>query len=245
MIVTGGGPARIDISFLRRRMPPAPAPVAVPEPAAVPAPQSVTTPAPAPQPASAPEQPVGLPVGARRPAPTAPAPRPFAAPGIRDVRELGSRQPVVRLDARQSAMGSLIVSECTALVWESTSRLTASATADGKTDGPPLLTAGNRPLVGFDDADALVTLRHVAELRRALFIGRGTSALGVELFDRATVGLDDGDSETMTVLSVLRVGNLLELRGEPVDRGLDDAAIFDLFGFETTPYVASRVSRGR
>jgi hypothetical protein len=142
-------------------------------------------------------------------------------------------------------MGSLIVSQCTALVWESTSRVTGSATADGTTEGPPLLTSGNRPLVAFDEIDALVTLRHVAELRRALFIGRGASAPGVEIFDRGTVGLDGGDSETMMVLSVLRVGNLLELRGEPVDRGLDDAAIFDLFGFELTPYVAPRFSRGR
>jgi hypothetical protein len=252
VIVPVGGPARIDTSFLRRRMPPVAATVPVATAAPKPEPAAVAVPKPEPAAAPAPEPPVGRPVGSLAPVtPAADPPGPFEAPGIRDVRELGSRQkstttsPVLRLDARQSAMGSLIVSQCTALVWESTTRVTGSATADGGTSGPPLLTAGNRPLVGFDDADALVTLRHVAELRRALFIGRGSSALGVEIFDRGTVGLDGGDSTTMSVLSVLRVGNLLELRGEPVDRNLDDAAIFDLFGFVLTPYVAPRVSRER
>lgn len=191
-------------------------------------------------------------MGTIAPSPVVRQPGPFAAPGIRDIRELDPRTPVLRLDPRQSAMGSLIVSQCTALVWESTTRVTGSARADGGKAGPPLITAGNRPLVAFDEQDALVTLRHIGELRRALFIGRGPSALGIEIFDRGTVGLDDSDgalggsggTPTMAVLSALRVGNLLELRAEPVDRSLDDDAIFALFGFDITPYVAPRVSRG-
>lgn len=259
------GPALVDTSFLRRRMPPAQATAPVelapvelaPVEVAAPA-QARTSEASAPASLSlsprsdvTPATPAAAEAAPPRPraklVPRLPAP--FPAPGIREVRQLGPLSPVVRLDARQSAMGSLIVSGCTALAWESTTRVTGSATADGETSGPPLMTAGNRPLVGFDEADALVSLRHVAELRRALFIGRG-STLGVELFDRATLGLsgedqDDADSRAMLVLSVLRVGNLLELRGEPVGRELDDAAIFGQFGFAMTPYVASRVSRGR
>ena len=126
-------PVRTDIGYLRRRVKPAPAVEAAtattelePERRAPSAGLSL-----APATASAP-----------RAAPVAAAPRaasphslPFAAPTIDDVRELGVGQPVLRLNARESAVGSLIVSGVDVAVWEDSDRVTGSATAAGDTAG--------------------------------------------------------------------------------------------------------------
>ena len=174
-----------------------------------------------------------------------PASLPFPAPGIRDVRELGDEKPVLRLNARQSAIGSLIVSGVEFAVWENVDGVTGSATESGETEGTPVRTSGNRPLVGFDDSDALVALRHSGELRRALFIGRGPGTLGVQTFDGSTVTIDAGDETRMYVLYLLRVAHEVELRAEPVDRAASNSDILRQFGFELTPYVAPRETRSR
>jgi hypothetical protein len=170
---------------------------------------------------------------------------PFAAPTIDEVSQLGEAEPVLRLNARQSAVGSLIVSGADVAVWEDESRVTGSATATGDTAGSPVRTRGNRPLVGFDAADAIVSLRHVRELRRAIFIARGPQHLGVQLFTGSTVTVAPGDDSRMFILCLARIGNVLELRAEPVDRSDSDAAILNQFGFTLTPYVAPRESRSR
>jgi hypothetical protein len=177
--------------------------------------------------------------------PVSPELLPFPAPGINEVSQLGENEPVLRLNARQSAVGSLIISGADLAVWEDTSRVTGSATAAGDTAGTPVRTRGNRPLVGFDEADAIVSLRHVQELRRALFIARGPEPLGVQLFTGATVTIAPGEHNRMFILCLTRIGNLLELRAEPVDRNDSDAAILNQFGFSLTPYVATRESRSR
>ncbi|PRY67147.1 hypothetical protein B0I08_10740 [Glaciihabitans tibetensis] len=152
---------------------------------------------------------------------------------------------MLRLNARESAVGSLIVSGADVAVWESTERVTGSATASGGTAGSPVTTPGHRPLVGFDDADALVSLRHVRLLRRALFIARGDQAFGAQIFDGATVTIFPGDESRMFVLYLLRIGNLIELRAEPVDRTASDDMIMKQFGFTLTPYLLTRESRSR
>jgi hypothetical protein len=170
---------------------------------------------------------------------------PFAAPTIDEVRELGEDEPVVRLNARESAIGSLIVTGATFAAWEDPERVTGSVTASGGTAGSPVTTSGNRPLIGFDDADALVALRHVSQLRRAMFIGRGPEPFGVQIFDGATIIIAPGDTSRMFVLYMMRVGNLLELRAEPVDRSASDESVLKQFGFTLTPYLPPRESRSR
>jgi hypothetical protein len=184
---------------------------------------------------------------ASRPAaPTAPAGSlPFEAPTIDELRELDEDEPVLRLNARESAIGSLIVSGATFAAWEDPERVTGSVTAAGGTAGSPVTTSGNRPLIGLDESDALVALRHVGQLRRALFIGRGPEILGVQIFDGATVTIAAGDTSRMFVLYMLRVGNLIELRAEPVDRSATDDSILKQFGFTLTPYLPPRESRSR
>ncbi|MBX0299131.1 hypothetical protein K2F54_03980 [Cryobacterium sp. 1639] len=251
---------RSDVGFLRRRVKPAPTPepatpaVTEDEPSATRPPTAGLSLAPArtaPRPATpTPPSASGLSLspGPATPAATAavrPESRPFPAPTIDDVRELGETDPVLRLNARESAVGSLIVSGAATAVWEDADRVTGSITAGGETAGTPVLTRGNRPLLGFDEADAIVTLRHVRELGRALLIPRGAHPLGVQIFDGSTVTTAPGDDSRMFVLYILRIDNLLELRAEPVDRTASDATILAQFGFTLTPYVSTRETRSR
>jgi hypothetical protein len=47
------------------------------------------------------------------------------------------------------------------------------------------------------------------------------------------------------VLYLLRIGNLIELRAEPVERAAPDASILAQFGFTLTPRVSTREPRSR
>ena len=252
-MVLNSSPVRTDVGFLRRRVKPTPAVAATdvtaehqPEPRRAPSVGLSLTPvATAARPAFVAAAPVAaVPVNAA-PRAVSPASLPFAAPTIDDVRELGTAEPVLRLNARESAIGSLIVSGADVAVWEDSDRVTGSATAAGDTAGTPVETSGNRPLVGFDEADALVSLRHVRRLRRALFIARGPHTLGVQIFDGSTVTVAPGDGSRTFVLSLLTVSNLIELRAEPVDRAASNESILAQFGFTLTPHLTTRESRSR
>ena len=243
-------PVRSDVGFLRRRVKPAsaPAPAAPrraerePEPPRPPSTGLSLAPASSGTRTGASAATPARPSGARTAPPES---RPFPAPTIDDVRELGEHVPVLRLNARESAVGSLIVSGAATAAWEDADRVTGSVTSAGETAGTPVVTSGNRPLVGFDDADAVVSLRHVREIGRALFIPDGPHPLGVQIFDGATVTTAPGDDSRMFVLYLLRIDNLVELRAEPVDRGATDGAILTQFGFTLTPHVTARETRSR
>ena len=263
-------PVRGDIAYLRRRVKPGPAVedaaqhVAAPAQQAAPPPQATPHPQPEPQRVASAGLTLGPSAGltlgpattsaaTSTPQPTAsttrvravdPATLPFTAPSIDEVRELGLDDPVLRLNARESAIGSLIVSGVELAAWENSDGITGSETSTGEIDGTPVRTSGNRPLVGFDDSDAIVTLRHAGELRRALFVGRG-STIGIQAFDGSTATVERADGSRMFVLYLLRVGNLVELRAEPVDSGASNASVLAQFGFELTPFVAPRESRNR
>ena len=170
---------------------------------------------------------------------------PFDAPGIAAVRELGEAEPVLRLNALESALGSLVVTGVTSIAWEDSTLITGAAQADGGMTGSPVSTTGNRPLVGFDQRDALVALRHVRSLRRALFIGRGPEIVGAQIFGGEGFTVAAGDTTQMYVLYLLRVGNLLELRAEAVSRTATDEAIYADFGFSMTPPFPTRDPRSR
>lgn len=245
-------PVRGDIPYLSRRVKPAAqaeyvAPVAQAAPVA-PAPPIVETP----PPAAAPRAPAGLSLAPSGAGDAASAPAsvpagslPFPAPTIDEVRELGDDDPVLRLNARESAIGSLIVSGASTVVWEDVHRVTGSATASGGASGSPVTTPGNRPLLGFDDADAIVALRHLRMLRRALIVGRGPDILGVQIFDGSTVTVDAGDDERMYVLVLLRIAGAIELRAERVSRTVSDEELLEQFGFELTPHLVPRTARSR
>ncbi len=158
----------------------------------------------------------------------------FAAPGIKDVYELNLVDRALRLSALQSSVGTLVVTGSTAIAWESVRRVVGAQTADGHKAGSPVKTSGNRELVGYLGNDALITLRHVRELRRAIFINRSTSAMGVRLFSGDTVALPPAKDGTQIVLLVHRIGSVLELRAEPVPLDWSDLQIWQEFDFSMT-----------
>lgn len=181
--------------------------------------------------------------GGAVPRPVARAALLFDAPGIADVTELGAKTPVLRLSALQSAVGTLLVTGTSTIVWESTERVTGALTVDGHESGSPVQTSGHRPLLDYDESDACVALRHVRELRRALFIARGPAPIGVRIFDGATVTVSPGDDTHLNVLHLLRIDNVVELRAESIDKETPDESIWQQFGFVMTHRVAAQRTR--
>ena len=158
----------------------------------------------------------------------------FPAPGIADVYELNLVDRVLRLSALQSSVGTMVVSGSTAIAWESVRGVTGGQTVDGHKAGTPVETSGNRELVGYNGREALVSLRHVRELRRAIFINRSSSPMGVQLFSGDTVALPPAADGTQMVLLAHRIGNVLELRAEPVPNDWPDIKIWQEFDFSMT-----------
>lgn len=138
---------------------------------------------------------------------------------------------MVRLNARQSAIGSLSLIGSGTIVWESRTGITGSATHDGTTLGRYVPTRGNRPLVEFDAGRGLIALRHVAQLRRVLFICTPNTALSIQLYDGISLALPALGAAQRNILLITRVGNLLELRSDPAPSDLSDAPIWGAFGF--------------
>ena len=252
---------RTDIGYLSRRR----KPVEQPEPLR-PTSQSAATSA---EPGARPSSSNGLTLGESRagsggltlnasPAPTRsatvsvaskPVPRPapdtserlFPAPDFGSVRELGEANPVVRLNARQSAIGSLLVAGVRSVAWEDQQLTSGAHHADGHKAGTPVVTPGNRPLAGVQDGAAIVSLRHVRLLRRVLFVA-GETPLTVGVFDGAAAAVAArNDAGLRSVLYVARVGAVLELRAEFVPADASDAAIWAIFGFTMTIPLDQRV----
>lgn len=128
-------------------------------------------------------------------------------------------------------------------MWETVELVTGVATADG-VDGTPVTTPGNRPLLGFDGGDAILALRHVHLIRRALFVGTAGHPLTVQLFDGESFAAAD-DTGAPPVVSLLRIGSRLELRLEPLPAEIPLQTLLQQFGFEPTPYVVAREPRRR
>jgi hypothetical protein len=178
-----------------------------------------------------------------------PGPRPalatserlFPAPDFGSVRELGEANPVVRLNARQSAIGSLLVTGVRSVAWEDQQLTTGAHHVDGHKAGTAVVTPGNRPLAGVQDAAGIVSLRHVRLLRRVLFVA-GETPLTVGVFDGAAAAVAARNHAGLrSVLYLVRVGAVLELRAEFVPADASDAAIWAIFDFTMTIPLDQRV----
>jgi hypothetical protein len=165
----------------------------------------------------------------------------FPAPDFGSVRELGEDNPVVRLNARQSAIGSLLVAGVRSVAWEDQQLTTGAHHSEGHKAGTAVVTPGNRPLAGVQDGAGLVSLRHVGLIRRLLFVA-GKTPLTVGVFDGAAASIAArNDAGLRSVLYVVRVGAVLELRAEFVPADASDAAIWAMFGFTMTIPLDQRV----
>lgn len=130
--------------------------------------------------------------------------------------------PVVRLNARQSAIGSLSVSGATAFAWETASRATGTESGAGAARMP---VHANRPLVERVGADVIVGLRHVHKLRR-LILSADTGRITATLPSGAQIIVDSRDGQDVLHLSV--IGSVIEARVEAVDAGSDVRATFTI-----------------
>jgi hypothetical protein len=141
----------------------------------------------------------------------------------------------VRLNARQSGIGTLLVHGAWSTAWEDIEHVTGAETALGERAGVASPTAGNRNLVAFHDGSAAIALRHVRRLRRAIFIAQ-EEPLVVSLFGESALAVSPKASDgKRAVLYIARIDSLLELRAEYVDP-VNDEAIWAAFGFTmTTP----------
>ncbi|WP_248763932.1 FAD-dependent oxidoreductase [Pseudarthrobacter sp. SSS035] len=249
---------RTDIAYLSRRVKPAAraetsAPAtsvraAAPPPSPISPAAGPTTPAAAPSlslsrsPAPTPPAATSTanPSAAARPTAEARPTRLFPAPGIGDTRRLDAQTPMIRLDPRQSAIGSLLVTGATSAAWESSERVTGAMTVDGAVSGTSVRCSGNRPLVGYVDGTAVVALRHIRELRRALFVAPYAAPLTVEIFDGGTVTLPAAEGEPRYILSLAAIDGVIELRAEPVPATADAAVLWQEFGFSMTTQAAAR-----
>lgn len=178
------------------------------------------------------------PAGAAAPAPL--YTRLFPAPGLHDLRSLDNSNPVLRLTPMESAVGSLAVAGTIRAVWEGRDFTTGSqaaprpgaAAGQDQVDGAVVDTPGNRPLVGYEDDLALIALRHAGMLRRALFFPKPKQPMNVGLYNGESVTIPAAAGpRSFYVLSVLRIGTVLELRAEVIPYGLELKAIWEAFGF--------------
>lgn len=162
-----------------------------------------------------------------------PESRLYPAPAF-GTRGLSPRDAVVRLNARQSAIGSLFVTGARGTAWEDSAHVTGAQSVHREQIGTVVPTSGGRPLVGYVNRDVVVALRHVRQLRRALFIA-GEGPLTVQTFDGAAAAVPGSLGEgRRTVLTLTRIGSSLELRAESVPDSWDDGQIWREFGFSMT-----------
>jgi hypothetical protein len=168
------------------------------------------------------------------PVPTTPEARLYPAPAFGELHQLAEGAAVVRLNPRQSGIGSLFVTGARGTAWEGEDRTTGAQSVHREQIGTPIPTPGNRPLVGFVNRDAVVVLRHVRRLRRALFIGAG-GTMTVQTFDGSAIAVQGTLGPGLrTVLTATRIGALLELRAESVPEDWDDGEIWREFAFTMT-----------
>lgn len=156
-----------------------------------------------------------------------------------DLRSLDRQHPVVRLTPMESAVGSLVVAGTVRAVWEgpgySTGSISSGEFEPENLDGVLVSTPGNRPLVGYEDDLALIPLRHVRKLRRALFFPKPKQPMSVGLYNGKSVTIPaKAGQRSFYVLSVIRIGDVLELRAEELPYGMEFQTIWEAFGFHMT-----------
>lgn len=162
----------------------------------------------------------------------------FPAQSFASGRHLSDESPLVRLNSRQAGIGSLLISGAHSTAWEGSDLTTGAENLNGQKMGTAVFTRGNRPLVAFHEESVAVTLRHVQQLRRAIFIA-ADAPLVVRLFDEAAAAVLPKANGEKAVLYLSRIGELIELRAEYVaDTNFED--IWAKFGFRMTTPVNTR-----
>lgn len=138
---------------------------------------------------------------------------PLDTPILRGNAELSSENPVFRLDKLQSGIGSMKIENAEAVVWEMHDLLSGFQLDTGKVTAlePPII--NNRSIVGWENGDLFVNLRHGHKIRR-LIVASFNQGLYVKFYDGSMVFCPM--SEGKNALSITRIGQEFELRLETV-----------------------------
>lgn len=145
--------------------------------------------------------------------------------------ELSLDKPVVRLDFRQSAIGSMTIVGPQAFAWEMQNRLGGIQTFNGQGNSPiEPPSAGGRKIIEFHKGNVIVGLRHASKIRRVVFASQAAD-LRVKLHDGSEIFMPSEQGKNVLLLS--RIGHELEIRMEAIHS-------FDLLG--TFSIKASQVA---
>lgn len=126
---------------------------------------------------------------------------------------LNLEHPVVRLNTRQSAIGSIVIEGADNLGWEAQGQSGLVSAANPTANQAPSF--GNRKLVEFYKSEVVIGLRHVNKLRRVIVGNSQGGVLKLELLDGAVILLDTENGKN--VLTIYRLNNVLEIRAEKLE----------------------------
>lgn len=138
-----------------------------------------------------------------------------SVPYFHDNTELSLDSPVVRLDFRQSGIGSLVIYGAQAFAWETKDMqggLQVSLSENSSDIEPPSF--GNRKLAEFVGDEVVVGLRHAHKLRR-LVIASQVSDLKLTMYDGSEIYMPSDGGNNVMLIS--RIGHELEVRMEKID----------------------------
>lgn len=125
--------------------------------------------------------------------------------------ELTSESPVVRLNQRQSAVGSFTVDNVAGFGF--TVAGVSGVQSSSQTSHVDMPVYGNRPLASFENHQLVVGLRHFGKLKR-LVMWASSGRVSVKFLNGSEIIVDSADG--VNGLYVHRVKNVLEFRLETV-----------------------------
>lgn len=137
-----------------------------------------------------------------------------SVPYFHNNTELSLGKPAVRLDFRQSAIGSMTVMGPQAFAWEMQNRLGGISTFNSQGNSPvepPLF--GGRRVIEFHKGNVIIGLRHASQIRRVVLASQSTD-LRVKLYDGSEIFMPSEQGKNVLLLS--RIGHELELRMEAI-----------------------------
>ncbi len=119
-----------------------------------------------------------------------------------------AENPVIRLNQRQSAIGSLEISNADSFAWDN-GILSGVETATEHSSVMPIF--ANRKLIEFYQNKIILGLRHFQAIKRVI-ISTNSGIMEIKLYDGSSVIVDSNNGANVIYIS--RIKNVLEIRVE-------------------------------
>lgn len=116
--------------------------------------------------------------------------------------------PVIRLNARQSAIGSLEILNANSFAWD-TGTFSGVETVSEHSSVMPVF--ANRKLIEFYKGEIIVGLRHFHALKRVI-VSTNSGIMEIKLYDGSSLIVDSNNGANVVYIS--RIKNILEVRVE-------------------------------